>query len=179
MNKKIIRAIFFDRDGTINKDAGYTHKIEDLEFTYRCIEGLKKLSDTDYKKIIITNQSGIARGYYSEDDYHFFTKAMIEYLRQSDVHIDKVYYCPHGPSDTCECRKPQIGLLLQAVKDFNISLSHSWLIGDRPSDIKTGKMAHMRTIKLGDPVPQDMLLHPDYYAAHLEDAIDYIKKVDF
>lgn len=135
------RAIFLDRDGTINVEKHYLHKIEDFEFLPGVIEGLKLLQDAGFLLIIVTNQSGIGRGYYSEEDFNVLTKWMIQILEQSGVKITQVYFCPHLPDaiiekyrKDCDCRKPRLGMYLKAVEDYDIDLSQSYVIGDKIRD---------------------------------------------
>lgn len=160
-NAPIVKAVFLDRDGTINiNEPEYTHKIEDFKFIPGVIEALQKLSQTDYKIFVISNQSGIARGYYTEQDYQKLTDWMLETLRSQSIRIDGVYHCPHYPEITgdCECRKPKPGMLLQAVKDFGVCLSKSWVIGDGDSDIMAGREVNAKTIKIGGAkMPKNLL----------------------
>lgn len=135
------KAIFLDRDGTINVEKNYLHKIEDFEFLPGAIDGLKLLYGAGYFLIIITNQSGIGRGYYTEEEFIALNDWMMEELEKEGVHISKVYYCPHLPNarvekfrKICTCRKPALGLFEQAMKDFDIDLSLSWAIGDKIRD---------------------------------------------
>ena len=141
MNIKKSKAIFLDRDGTINLDKDYLYKIEEFKFLPGVIEGLYNLQLNGYKLIIITNQSGIARGYYSENEYFILTKWMIKALSKKGIDISAVYYCPHHPNakiekyrTNCKCRKPNLGLFEQAMNDFNIDLSQSYAIGDKIRD---------------------------------------------
>lgn len=171
------KAVFLDRDGTINfNKKGYVHKIEDFEFIPKAIEALQILSNTGYKIIIITNQSGIGRGYYKEEDYKKLNNWMLNQLTKQGVRIDKVYYCPHHPDDKCECRKPKIGLLIQAVKDFGISLNDSWLVGDDERDIIMGRSANVKTIKIGQKMSKQLKLEPNFYAKSLFEAVQIILK---
>lgn len=129
------KAVFLDRDGTINIDKDYLYKIEDFDFLPGILEGLKKLEELGYLLIIVTNQSGIARNYYSEYDFQKLTDWMISYLEEKSIHISKVYHCSHGPDSTCNCRKPRLGLFEQAAKDFDIDLDSSIAIGDKERDV--------------------------------------------
>lgn len=160
-NAPIIKAVFLDRDGTINiNEPEYTHRIENFKFISGVIEALQKLSQTDYKIIIITNQSGIARGFYTEQDYQKLTDWILETLKSKDIRIDGVYHCPHYLAITgdCECRKPKPGMLLQAVKDFGVCLSKSWVVGDGDSDIMAGREVNAKTIKIrGEKMPKNLL----------------------
>lgn len=138
-NKK---AIFLDRDGTINIDKNYIYKPEDFELIPGVVEGLKALQDMGYLLIIITNQSGIARGYYTEEDFNILNEYMIEIFTGYGVHITDVYYCPHLPVAkvekyriNCECRKPKLGMFFDAENKWNIDLNKSWAIGDKERDL--------------------------------------------
>ncbi len=135
------RAVFLDRDGTINIDKGYMYKIEDVEFLPGAIEALRMLQEAGYLLIIITNQSGIARGYYTEKDFEELNDYMKAELMTQGVKISGVYYCPHLPNGeveryrkVCTCRKPATGLFERAVQDFDIDLSASYAIGDKERD---------------------------------------------
>ncbi len=134
------KALFLDRDGVINKEKNYLYKIEDFEFIDGVFETCKYFQEKGYLIIIITNQAGIARGKYTEDDYEILTNWMIKEFEKNDIQISKVYHCPHHPdfSGECECRKPNPGMILEAKRDFDIDLSQSILVGDKNSDIEAG-----------------------------------------
>ena len=128
------KVVFLDRDGVINKDTGYLHSINDFEFIEGISVALRHFLSLGYKLIIITNQSGIGRGYYSVNDFKTLTKWMIEQLSSNGIEILDVLYCPHSPDDNCSCRKPNPGLLLEAKKRHNIEMKCSWIIGDKEDD---------------------------------------------
>lgn len=135
------KAVFLDRDGTLNVEKHYLYKIEDFEFLPGVIEGLKLLQEAGYLLIVITNQSGIGRGYYSEEDFNILNHWMLETLEENGVTVNAVYYCPHLPDaqvekyrKECECRKPKLGMFLQAIEDFEIDLNKSYVIGDKIRD---------------------------------------------
>lgn len=135
------KAVFLDRDGTINVEKHYLHKIEDFEFLPGVIDGLKMLQDAGFLLVIITNQSGIGRGYYTEEDFHTLNDWMLQTLKNNSVNIAKVYYCPHLPDakvesyrKDCECRKPKLGMYEQAVRDWDIDIDESFVIGDKIRD---------------------------------------------
>lgn len=173
--EKFVKAIFLDRDGTINDNKdGYTHKIEDFEFLPGVIEGLKKLSKTDYLLIIVTNQSGIGRGMFTHDDFKKLSEWLLSEFNKEGIKITKIYHCPHHPDDDCDCRKPGIGLFLQAVKDFGINLSKSWFTGNSDNDVIAGREANIRTIKIGDKVNDILKLEPSYYVKNFKEAVDII-----
>lgn len=136
------KAAFLDRDGTINVDKDYLYKIDDFEYLPYAIDGLKLLQDQGYMLVIVTNQSGIARGYYSEDDYLRLDSWMKADLATKGVKITGSYYCPHLPeapmqeySEDCDCRKPKSGLFFRAAKELEINIDLSIAIGDRLRDL--------------------------------------------
>ena len=135
------KAVFLDRDGTLNVDKDYLYKINDFVWIAGVKDGLTFLQNEGYKLIIITNQSGIARGYYTEKDFLKLNAWMLKDLKDSGIHVDHVYYCPHLPNakvlkyrKDCDCRKPRLGLFKQAVNDFDIDLNQSFAIGDKIRD---------------------------------------------
>ena len=144
-DKKLSNAVFIDRDGVINEDRGYVHRIEDFVFLPRAIAGMKIFQDMGYKIVIVTNQAGIARGMYSESDFELLTDRMHKILAANNVMVSGVYHCPHHPNgiiehlkSICNCRKPRPGMLLEAAKNLGLSLESSVLIGDKCSDIEAG-----------------------------------------
>jgi D-glycero-D-manno-heptose 1,7-bisphosphate phosphatase len=138
-------ALFFDRDGVINVDTHYLHKIEEFKFTEGIIPTLKRLQ-SKYKIIIITNQSGIGRGYFTEDAYQTLTHWMVSTLKEKGIDITDVKHCPHSPEDNCECRKPSPHMVLSAAKEHNIDLSNSCMIGDKKSDLHCGNNAGLKKL---------------------------------
>lgn len=136
-----IKVLFLDRDGVINYDPGYVYRIEDFEFMPGIFEALAGFMALGYEIFVVTNQSGIGRGYYSEDDFAKLSKYMIDEFKSYGVEIKKIYHCPHTPSDDCNCRKPKPGMILQALDEFNISLKDSLMIGDKPSDLESARRA--------------------------------------
>lgn len=138
------RAAFFDRDGTINVDKGYVYRTEDLEFVRGVPELIRVFNEKGYLVIVVTNQSGIARGMYSVEQMHHFHDMMNSRLREKfGAHIDAFYYCPHLPEITgaCKCRKPEPGLFLRAAEENNIDLSTSVSFGDSGRDEIASKRA--------------------------------------
>jgi len=171
------RAIFLDRDGVLNKDPGYVHKVEDFELHDGVIESLKQLSN--FKFFIISNQSGIGRGYYKEENFHEFNNHLVSELKKHNINIEKSYFCPHKKEDNCECRKPSPKFIKEAEKEFNLDLKESWMVGDHASDIGAGKNAGCKTIYLltGHGVKhleEARKLNPNYTAADIKQAAGYI-----
>lgn len=151
-------AIFLDRDNTLIKDNnGYLHKKENLEFLPWAIEGLKSLKER-YKLIIITNQSGIGRGYFREEEYLSFREEMNRKLRLEGISISGEYYCPHHPKTECRCRKPNTALFEQAIREHDIDISLSWTIGDKPSDILAGTRIKTRNLGIKGPESDEIEL---------------------
>ena len=141
------KAIFLDRDGTLTKDQGYVHNIEDFELLPGVIEGLKLLKK-DYIFLIITNQPGIGMGVYTWADFAMFQGRVLTELSENDITIEKTYVCGHAPDAGCECRKPSTVNLDKAVKVYKIDVAKSWVIGDHPSDVQLGINAGCRTVYL-------------------------------
>lgn len=137
------KAVFLDRDGVINEDSGYVSKISDFKFINGVFEALSGFKKLGYLLIIVTNQSGIARGFYTLDDFEKLNKFMLDEFTKNGVFIDKVYFCPHSPEENCECRKPKAGMILAGIKEFDIDVSKSILIGDKPSDIEAANVANL------------------------------------
>lgn len=130
-----IKTIFLDRDGVINKEVHYLFEIEKFEFIRGIFKTCKYFLNLGYKLIVITNQSGISRGYYSENDFIKINQWMLAEFEKNGVLISDVFYCPHSSEDNCLCRKPLPGMILNAQKKHKIDLTKSWLIGDKETDI--------------------------------------------
>lgn len=138
------KAIFLDRDGVINIDKNYVYKISDFEFIPEIFDLLKYFQDLDYLLFIITNQSGIGREYYTKEDFSKLNTWMIDEFRKENIVISQVEFCPHHPDENCMCRKPKIGMIENILKNYDIDLSISWLIGDRLSDIECARNAKIK-----------------------------------
>ena len=169
-------AIFLDRDGVLVEDMGYHHKIKDFKLIPNAAEGLKLLKK--YKLIIVTNQSGIGRGFYTMKDFENFNNHLIRELKKNNINIEKTYVCPHKPEDSCECRKPKTKLIKDAEKKFGIDLKKSFAVGDKKSDIEMGKNAGCRTILVlsGNGIKTKNEINADFVAKDLLDAAMWILK---
>jgi len=130
-----IKTIFLDRDGVINKEVSYLHKIDDFEFIDGSFKACLSFQNLGYKIIIITNQSGISRGYYGENEFQKLTKWMLDQFKKNNINILDIFHCPHVPESFCDCRKPMPGMFLSAKKKHNIDMKNSWMIGDKNADI--------------------------------------------
>ena len=168
------KVIFLDRDGVINEDYGYVGKIEDFKFIDGVFEACKSFKNLGYEIVIVTNQSGIARGYYSEDEFLKLTSYMQDEFLKKEISILKTYYCPHLPNSNCSCRKPKSGMILKALDEFDINLDNSWLIGDKLSDIECAKNANIKNRVLIDKNAKE---NGDFFVAkNLFDTLKYITK---
>jgi len=139
-------AVFFDRDGVLNIDHGYTYRQQDFAWMPGAIETIRYFNELGYYVFVVTNQSGVARGYYSEQDIDILHEFMNAELKKHGAHVDAFYYCPHHPQGKverycmiCNCRKPATGMLIQAFQEWNVDLEKALLIGDKISDIQAAE----------------------------------------
>ena len=142
-------AVFLDRDGLINRQApehDYIKSWTEFQFLPGVAKAIRRLNEAGYLVLVVTNQRGVARGVMSMSAVDEIHKAMCRALDEAGAHIEKVYVCPHE-SGTCNCRKPDIGLFLQAGQDFEIDKRHSWMVGDSDSDVEAGQRYGVKTIK--------------------------------
>ncbi len=166
------KALFLDRDGIVNVDHGYVCKIEEFEFTKGIFELVKLFSDAGYLIFIVTNQSGIGRGYYSEDDLSVLSDWVMEEFRKKELKIEKIYHCPHSPEEKCLCRKPETGMIDEIRETYAIDLAHSWMIGDKQSDIDLARNAHIGfSIAIGERA----LKHFDYSFRTIQECTEYLQ----
>jgi len=140
------RAVFLDRDGTICEEMGYVNHIDRLRIFPYAAEAIRRLNEAQIPVIIITNQSGIARGIFPESLVHQIHKKMISELASGGAWIDAIYFCPHKKDDACECRKPNPGLIERAARDHGLDLPGSWVVGDRYADVEMAHRAGARGI---------------------------------
>jgi D-glycero-D-manno-heptose 1,7-bisphosphate phosphatase len=157
-----VAAVFLDRDGVINVDSGYVGDWDSFVFLPGVIEAMRTLCESGYALVVVTNQSGVGRGFYTEEDFHVLTERMCKELSQHGVSIAGVYFCPHLPEatlphyrKTCDCRKPQPGLIHRAVKELDIDLARSAMVGDKDSDMQAALAAgipHRYQVTTGEPL---------------------------
>ena len=170
MQKKVI---YLDRDGVINEDFGYVYKSDEFKFIDGVFEACKEFLTLGYKIVVVTNQSGIGRGYYTIDEFESLTKFMIDEFKKQQIDILKVYFCPHNPDENCTCRKPKSGMILQSLNDFSIDLENSWLVGDKLSDIECAKNGKVRNKIL---ISNENIENDEFFVAKsLKDSLKYIK----
>jgi len=180
-------AVFLDRDGTINQDVSYLSEPTRLRLLPGAAEAIRRLRAHGFLVIIVTNQSGVARGLFTEADLRRIHKRLQEELAVHGATVDAIYYCPHHPEAgmppyraACSCRKPATGLLEQAAKDFNVDLPRSCVVGDKASDVIMGRRAGCRTVRIvhdahsagGEDLPVEM--EPDFIAPDLLAAVTWI-----
>jgi histidinol-phosphate phosphatase family protein len=136
-------AVFCDRDGVINPDVGYPHTIEDAVLFPDVVPAFREMQQAGYLILVVANQSGIARGFYSRADVRRFNRALCTELQSAGVRIgpQDFYFCPHSANSACECRKPKPGLLLQVAKQWNLDLARCFCVGDKESDVQAGRNA--------------------------------------
>lgn len=178
------KAVFLDRDGTIIEDVGYPHERSAIKFLPLVSEAISILNQNGYRVIVTTNQSGVARGYFTEDALRQINQYIRDTLAARGAVIDRVYYCPHHVEGTikeyrkaCDCRKPNPGMIQQATRELDIDLKRSFAIGDKPLDVEAGRRAGCRTILLGDDTGDTGAAAPDYVAADLYRAVEWLLKV--
>lgn len=181
-------AVFLDRDGTLIEEANYLKNLEDLKIIKGTPEAVKKLNKNGILAIMVTNQSGVARGYFDEDNVKFLNKSLNSLLKKDGAYLDGFYYCPHhikGIIDEyakeCDCRKPKAGLIQQALQDFReIDLKKSYVIGDKLCDIELAKNAGCRGILVktgyGSQLAEEVQnsIKPDFIAETIEEAVNWL-----
>ena len=162
-------AVFLDRDGTMNKAVPYCRHPEDFQLFPGTGRAIRLLNERGYKVIVITNQSGVARGYFTENTLGLIHQEMRNQLAAENARVDAIYYCPHHPDDNCECRKPKPGLLRQAASEHGIDLTSSVMAGDKNTDVLAARAAGCVPVLIGpepdEPQSEGPLWAPDLYRA--------------
>ncbi len=185
------RAVFLDRDGTVNAEVGYLSDLNQLKLIPGAGAAIRRLNEKGFKVVLVTNQSGIARGYFTESFVHETHALLEQMLREEGARIDGIYYCPHHPragnshyTKVCDCRKPGTGLIDRAARDLAIDVKMSFVVGDKWSDVELGQRAGARSILVrsgfasDDPgnVRPGHLSDPDFIAHTITEAVDWILK---
>ena len=181
------RAVFFDRDGTLNVEVGHLRRMEHFEMYPFAARAVQRVNDAGRLAIVITNQSGVARGYFPEQHVHTANAKLIRHMEAGGARIDRIYYCPHHPEGpvekftmTCNCRKPAPGMLEQAAREFGIELGQSFVVGDRFVDVEAAHRAGARPVLVltGAGVPEleanPQARQPHHVAADVEAAVAWI-----
>lgn len=173
-------AVFLDRDGTINLDTSYISSAADFVFLPNAKEGLKLLQESGFLLFIVTNQSGLARGYFTLEDLEEIHAKLIKEVGEIGVKFEGIFFCPHHPDENCDCRKPSPAGVLKFAREYDIDLGKSYFIGDKVIDVETGAKAGCRTVLLATPEGaaalknEDGWREPDYILPDLHAAADLI-----
>lgn len=183
------RAVFLDRDGTVSEEAGYVNHPKRLRLLPRSAEAIRRLNEAGLRTVVVTNQSGVARGYFSEEVLHAVNAELLAQLKAAGAFLDGLYVCPHHPTEgeppyraSCDCRKPEPGLLFRAARELGLDLAGSYMVGDKISDVATGKRAGVTSILvltgygLGEWEYRRPLwpCTPDHVGADLLDVVQWI-----
>jgi D-glycero-D-manno-heptose 1,7-bisphosphate phosphatase len=181
-----VPAIFLDRDGTINTDHGYVHEIDNFQFIDGVINACHELKEMGFALVLVTNQSGIARGMFTEEQFLSLTEWMDWSLADRGVDLDGIYFCPHHPNgtvtefcETCECRKPLPGMLLQAQSELNIDMASSYMVGDKIEDMQAALAAKIGTkvlVRTGKSITTEGEAAADWVLNSLADLPGAIKE---
>jgi D-glycero-D-manno-heptose 1,7-bisphosphate phosphatase len=186
-------AVFLDRDGTVNEEVGYLRDLAKLKLIPGAAAAIRRLNEAGHLVILVTNQSGVARGYFPESMVHDAHALLAKMLGAEGARLDGIYYCPHHPTagtshytTECDCRKPATGLLNRAAKDLNIDLARSFMVGDKWSDVELGNRAGARSILVSTGFAADdpgnarpaHIKDPDLIAHDLAEAVDWILRQD-
>jgi D-glycero-D-manno-heptose 1,7-bisphosphate phosphatase len=188
MEADMHKAAFIDRDGVINVERHHVFRVADFELLPGAIAGLRHLAEQGYRLVVVTNQAGLAKGLYTDDDYAVLTRHMQALLAQEGIALAGVYHCPHHPQGSvpryakaCDCRKPAPGLLLRAAAELGLNLAQSVLVGDKPSDTAAGRAAGLhRTVLVesGHELPPDTHALADHRCADLAAAAAWLGRAD-
>jgi D-glycero-D-manno-heptose 1,7-bisphosphate phosphatase len=191
MQNALRPVVFLDRDGTLNEEVGYIQDVSNLNLIKGAAEAVKRLNQAGVAAVLTTNQSGVARGYYPEQHIHKLHERLVSLLAQGGAKLDAVYYCPHLPDGTvepfncvCECRKPEAGMVTQALKEHGeYDPARSYVVGDKSTDVELAEKCGAKGVLVTTGFGQDVLegkyqwpVKPDYIAKDLTEAVDWILK---
>lgn len=171
-------AVFLDRDGTINEDTGYVSDPEDLVLLAGAPEAIKRLNQEGIKVIVVSNQSGVGRGYFTESDVRAVNERLEKLLLLDGARLDGIYYCPHRPDEGCPCRKPEVGLIERAAVEHGIDPERSFVVGDKTDDVYMAKRAGAKAVLVltgkGAEEKERLDKDPDFVARDILDAVTWI-----
>jgi D-glycero-D-manno-heptose 1,7-bisphosphate phosphatase len=191
MQNALRPVVFLDRDGTLNEEVGYIHDVSNLNLIKGAAEAVKRLNEAGVAAVLTTNQSGVARGFYPEQHIHKLHERLVSLLAQGGAKLDAVYYCPHLPEGcvepfncACECRKPEPGMVTQALKEHTeYDPKRSYVVGDKSTDVELAQKCGAKGVLVTTGFGQDVLegkyqwpVKPDYIAKDLTEAVDWILK---
>lgn len=185
------RVIFLDRDGTVNVETHYLHRPEDVRLLPGAAEGIRRFNDNGFQVVVISNQAGIGRGYYTEKEFRAVNQRLNQLLGEQGAHIDSFYFCPHHPEAgigeyrrVCRCRKPDVGMFEEAEREFAVDKAHSYMIGDKRIDTQAGHNFGIRSVLVSTGYGKEEASQAqtegkdkkdyEFYAATLEEAADWI-----
>ena len=176
------KAVFLDRDGTLIEEVGYLSRIEEFRLLPRVSDAIRLLNDHRLKAIVITNQSGVARGYFPESFVRVIHRNLEDLLENEGAHLDGIYYCPHHPDEQCECRKPAAGLVKKAALDLDLNCLQSYVVGDRGIDIELAHGVGAKGILVltgygkgeREEIERERKAKPHYVARDLYEAVEWI-----
>lgn len=170
------QAVFLDRDGTINGDVPYCSSPEEFELLPGAGEAIARLNKAGLAVVVVTNQSGVGRGYFTEETLRLIHQKMQEDLARHEARVDAIYYCPHHPLDGCSCRKPKPGLIFRAAEELGLDLKNSFLIGDSPADVEAGGKAGCTTVLIDPQGKTTKNCQADYICRNLSEGVQWIIK---
>jgi D-glycero-D-manno-heptose 1,7-bisphosphate phosphatase len=179
-------AVFLDRDGTISEDVGYLNHISRFQMFPFVAAAIRRFNDAGLPVVVVTNQSGVGRGYFPESVVHSVHELMVRQLAAEGARIDAIYYCPHTPAENCACRKPKTAMLVHAASEHSLDLERSFVVGDRYGDIQLARNARSRSILVRTGYGEGELawhaaewpMQPDFIARDLTDAADWILRLN-
>lgn len=189
MNNALRPVVFLDRDGTLNEEIGYIRDVSKLVLIAGAADAIKRLNDSGVAAVLVTNQTGAARGYYAEDHIKALNQRLVDLLEKSGAHLDGVYYCPHYEdgvvqefSIACHCRKPEPGMVIQALlENPELDKSRSYVVGDKATDVELAKQCQSKGVLVATGYGQDVLegkyqwkVQPDHTASNIVDAVNWI-----
>jgi len=174
------KIVLLDRDGTIIVNKHYLSEPNQVEFIPGAIQGMKVMQDNGYLLAIISNQSGVGRGFFTENDVKEVNSRLVKLLSENGIKISSVHYCPHGPDDNCDCRKPRPGMLFETIEELSGDPKKVWMVGDNKADIEAGQNAGVNTILVrtgyGTEVEAKGNCKPDFIADDLIEVANLVKK---